>query len=69
MDQKQISNVVGKLEQGILSLEGVEKLLAYLDSLHPDDLASVDSSLIACLKTNVTKYGTSWNLSRSFLRI
>ncbi|MFW0177907.1 tRNA 2-thiouridine-synthesizing protein [Corynebacterium sp. MSK122] len=34
--------MVGKLEQGILSLEGVEKLLAYLDSLHPDDLASVD---------------------------
>ena len=42
MDQKQISNVVGKLEQGILSLEGVDKLLAYLDSLLPDDLASVD---------------------------
>ena len=42
MDQKQISNVVGKLEEGILSLEGVDKLLAYLDSLHPDDLAGVD---------------------------
>ena len=42
MDQKQISNVVGKLEQGILSLEGVDKLLAYLDSLHPDELAGVD---------------------------
>ena len=34
--------MVGKLEQGILSLEGVDKLLAYLDSLLPDDLASVD---------------------------
>ena len=42
MDEMQISNVVGQLEQGILGLEGVDKLLAYLDSLHPDDLAGVD---------------------------
>lgn len=32
----------GQVEQGILGLEGVDKLLAYLDSLHPDDLAGVD---------------------------
>ena len=42
MDQKQISYVVDQVEQGILGLEGVDKLLAYLDSLHPDDLAGVD---------------------------
>ena len=42
MDQKQISYVADQVEQGILGLEGVDKLLAYLDSLHPDDLAGVD---------------------------
>ena len=42
MDQKQISNVADQVEQGILGLEGVDKLLAYLDSLHPDDLVGVD---------------------------
>ena len=42
MDQMQISNVADQVEQGILGLEGVDKLLAYLDSLHPDELADVD---------------------------
>ena len=42
MDQKQISNVVRQVEQGILELDSVDKLLAYLDSLLPDDLAGVD---------------------------
>ncbi|MDK8677976.1 hypothetical protein, partial [Corynebacterium tuberculostearicum] len=42
MDQKQISHVADQVEQGILGLEGVDKLLAYLDSLHPDDLVGVD---------------------------
>ena len=42
MDQEQISYVADQVEQGILGLEGVDKLLAYLDSLHPDDLAGVD---------------------------
>jgi len=42
MDRRQISNVVDWVEQGILGLEDVDKLLAYLDSLHPDDLAGVD---------------------------
>ena len=42
MDQKQISYVADQVEQGILGLEGVDKLLAYLDSLHPDDLVGVD---------------------------
>ena len=42
MDQKQISYVADQVEQGILGLEGVDKLLAYLDSLHPDELADVD---------------------------
>ena len=42
MDQKQISYVADRVEQGILGLEGVDKLLAYLDSLHPDDLVGVD---------------------------
>ena len=31
-----------QVEQGILGLEGVDRLLAYLDSLHPDELAGVD---------------------------
>ena len=42
MDQAHISHVADQVEQGILGLEGVDKLLAYLDSLHPDDLAGVD---------------------------
>ena len=42
MDQMQISNVADQVEQGIRGLEGVDKLLAYLDSLHPDELADVD---------------------------
>ena len=42
MDQAQISHVADQVEQGILGLEGVDKLLAYLDSLHPDDLDGVD---------------------------
>lgn len=42
MNLRQISNVVGQLKQGILSHEGVDKLLADLDGLHPDDLAGVD---------------------------
>ena len=42
MNQKPVSTVVGQLKQGILSHEGVDKLLADLDGLHPDDLAGVD---------------------------
>ena len=42
MDQKQISTVVEQVEQGIQSLKDVDKLLAYLDSLHPDDLGGVE---------------------------
>ncbi|MDV2427272.1 MULTISPECIES: tRNA 2-thiouridine-synthesizing protein [Corynebacterium] len=42
MNQRQISNVADQVEQGILGLEGVDRLLAYLDSLHPDELAGVD---------------------------
>ena len=42
MDQRQISTVVEQVEQGIQGLKDVDKLLAYLDSLHPDDLDGVD---------------------------
>ena len=42
MDQLQVSNVADQVGQGILGLEGVDKLLAYLDSLHPDDLVGVE---------------------------
>lgn len=42
MDQSQISHVADQVEQGILGLEGVHKLLAYLDSLHPDELGGVE---------------------------
>ena len=42
MNQAQISNVVDQVEQGILGLHDVDKLLAYLDSLHPDDLGGVE---------------------------
>ena len=42
MNLRRTSNVVGQLEQGILSHEGVDKLLADLDGLHPDDLVGVD---------------------------
>ena len=34
--------MVEQVEQGIQGLKDVDKLLAYLDSLHPDDLAGVD---------------------------
>ena len=42
MGQSQISNVVDQVEQGILGLQDVDKLLAHLDSLHPDDLGGVE---------------------------
>ena len=42
MDQKQISNVVEQVEQGIVGLQDIDKLLAYLDSLHPDELGGVE---------------------------
>ncbi|MCZ9297168.1 hypothetical protein, partial [Corynebacterium yonathiae] len=42
MDQAQISTVVEQVEQGIQGLQDVDKLLAYLDSLHPDDLGGVE---------------------------
>ena len=42
MDQTQISTVVGQVEQGIQGLQDVDKLLAYLDSLHPDELGGVE---------------------------
>ena len=42
MNQAQISTVVEEVEQGILGLHDVDKLLAFLDSLHPDDLGGVE---------------------------
>ena len=42
MDQAQISNVVHLVEQGVLGLRDVDRLLAYLDSLHPDELGGVE---------------------------
>ena len=42
MDQKQISTVVEQVEQGIVGLQDIDKLLAYLDSLHPDELGGVE---------------------------
>ena len=42
MDQRQISTVVEQVEQGIQGLQDIDKLLAYLDSLHPDDLGGVE---------------------------
>ena len=42
MNQAQISTVVEQVEQGILGLHDVDKLLAFLDSLHPDDLGGVE---------------------------
>lgn len=42
MDQAQISNVVHQVEQGVLGLRDVDRLLAYLDSLHPDELGGVE---------------------------
>lgn len=42
MDQRQISTVVEQVEQGIQGLKDVDKLLAYLDSLHPDELGGVE---------------------------
>ena len=42
MDQRQISTVVEQVEQGIQGLKDVDKLMAYLDSLHPDDLGGVE---------------------------
>ncbi|MEK0088567.1 MULTISPECIES: tRNA 2-thiouridine-synthesizing protein [unclassified Corynebacterium] len=42
MDQRQISTVVEQVEQGIVGLQDIDKLLAYLDSLHPDELGGVE---------------------------
>ena len=42
MNQAQISTVVEQVEQGILGLHDVDKMLAFLDSLHPDDLGGVE---------------------------
>ena len=34
--------MVEQVEQGIVGLQDIDKLLAYLDSLHPDELGGVE---------------------------